>query len=339
MNATAAGSRHSPVTHNLRGNGDWLFVLLFVTVIEILWWSLCWRAGIAPAPHIAAYLAFGAAGLLAALVLRLCFAASAAPASWMSVILGTLLVAVGASFFLPLKYALPQQLPFWLDGPLAFGERQLFGTDPWRIADRLLGWALVPIDRIYGCWLPVQSVVLFSVMMLPPSSRKSQALIAYTLAWFVLGVVAAVLCASAGPIFYDRLLGGHQFAALADRVKAGAWMTRAESDAMWASFASSRPGLIAGMSAMPSLHVAISFWIWLTARALAPRGAPLALAYAFFMWIASVQLGWHYVSDGLAGAIGMLALWLLAARIAQSKRPPSRSSNVRLPPEADIHLR
>jgi membrane-associated phospholipid phosphatase len=161
-------------------------------------------------------------------------------------------------------------------------------------------------------WLPVQSLALFSVMVLPPSSAKSRALIAYSLAWFLLGVVAAVGCASVGPIFYDRLFGGHEFAALADRLGGGAWMVQREADAMWASFASGRPGLVAGISAMPSLHVAISFWLWLTARSLAPRLASFALAYAVFIWIASVQLGWHYVSDGLAGALGMLALWWLA---------------------------
>jgi hypothetical protein len=184
-----------------------------------------------------------------------------------------MLVGLGASAFLPLKYAIPGQVSFWLDSPLAAAERQLFGTDPWRVADGLFGWALVPVDRIYGTWLAVQSLALFSVLLLPPSSQKTRALIAYSLAWFLLGVVAAVLCASAGPIFYDRLLGGHQFAGLAERLSARAWMTRDESDAMWASFASKSPGLVSGMSAMPSMHVAIAFWIWLSSRSLAPRAA------------------------------------------------------------------
>lgn len=283
-----------------------------VTSIEFVWWALCWRAGIAPAPQLATYVALAAAGLLGALALRAAFRPGAERVSWSVLLLGTMLVALGASFFLPLKYAIPGQVPFWLDAPLAFGERELFGTDPWRIIDRLFGWALVPMDRVYGLWLPVQSLVLFSVLLLPPSASKSRALIAYSLAWFLLGVVAAVLCASVGPIFYDRLLGGHEFVALSARISTGGWMASSEADAMWASFASGRPGLVAGISAMPSLHVAISFWIWLTARSLAPRVAPLALAYAVLMWIASVQLGWHYVSDGLAGVLGMLCIWRLA---------------------------
>lgn len=306
----------SPRIGDLRADRNWLSVLAAVTAAETIWWALCWRAGLAPSPRLAAYLALAAAGLLTAFVLRICFAASESGPSWLSVIAGTLLIGLGASFFLPIKYAIPSEVSFWLDGPLAVGERQLFGMDPWQITDALFGWALAPIDRIYGLWLPVQTLVLFSVLLLPPSAGKSRALIAYSLAWFLLGIIAAVLCSSVGPIFYGRLFGTQQFAGLGDRLSAGAWMTRAESDAMWASFASRRPGLVAGMSAMPSLHVAISFWIWLTARTLAPRAAPAALAYAVFVWIASVQLGWHYVSDGLAGAAGMLVIWWLAGKVA-----------------------
>jgi hypothetical protein len=300
----------------VRGERRWLVVLAALTTVELTWWAVCWRARIAPPPPAGTYLVLALAALAAAFALRMAFRPRAARASWSVLLLGTILIALGASLFLPLKYAIPAEVPFWLDVPLAVVERQIFGTDPWRIANGLFGWALVPVDRVYGLWLPLQSLVLFSVMVLPPSSAKSRALIAYSLAWFLLGVVAAVACASVGPIFYDRLLGGHQFAALADRLGGGAWIVQREADAMWASFASGRPGLVAGISAMPSLHVAISFWMWLTARSLAPRLAPFALAYAVFMWVASVQLGWHYVSDGLAGALGMLAVWWLAKWIA-----------------------
>ena len=318
MKASGEGQAKARI-HRLdwHGEGRWLAVLATVTALELGWWALCWRAGIAPAPRFGTYLALTIAALVVALALRMSFRPSAERASWPVLLLATFLIALGASLFLPLKYAIPGQVPFWLDTPLAIGERQLFGTDPWLLANRLFGWALVPVDRVYGLWLPAQSLALFSVILLPASPAKSRALVAYSLAWFLLGVVAAVLCASVGPIFYDRLLGGHQFAGLSERLGSGAWMVRGEADAMWASFASGRAGLVAGISAMPSLHVAISFWIWLALRDLAQRLAPFALAYAIFIWFASVQLGWHYVSDGIAGLFGIVAMWWLAERIVE----------------------
>jgi hypothetical protein len=264
--AAARWRRAWLATGDIHDELPWLSVMALVTAIEAGYWALCARIGIAPMPRIATYVVLAGAGMTAALLLRLLFASGKERASWSVVLVGTLLVGLGASFFLPLKYAIPAQVPFWLDAPLAAGERHLFGTDPWRIADGLFGWALVPVDRIYGTWLPVQCVALFSVLLLPPSLRKSRAIIAYVLAWFILGVVAAVLFASAGPVFYDRLLGGHQFADLRSRLNTGAWMTQSESDAMWGSFESKRPSMVLGMSAMPSIHVAIAVWMWLAAR-------------------------------------------------------------------------
>ena len=290
-----------------------------LTAVELLWWVIAWSVGVAPLPFVATYLALAMSALAAALALRLALRPRARLAPWPALLAGVVVVGLGASLFLPLKYAIPSEVPFWLDLPLAGAERGLFGTDPWQLLDRMLGPALVPVDRFYALWLPVQSLGLFLVMVQPPSPAKSRALVAYSLAWFVLGVVAAVLFSSAGPLFFDRLFGGARFALLGPTLaERGAWIVLAESDAMWNSLASGKPGLVAGISAFPSIHVAISLWLFLVARALAPRAAPFAGAYFLFVWIASVQLGWHYVADGLGGAVGMLALWWLAAPLERA---------------------
>ena len=299
----------------LSGDAAWLAVMAAVTLLEIGWWTVVWSIGIAPAPYLLTYIALAFAGLAAALIVRLIVQPKAASPNWSSVIPATFLVGVGASFFLPLKYAIPKLLPFWLDRPLAHAERALFTADPWLLLDRALGSAVVPIDRVYALWLPTQALVLFLIMLRPPSPAKSRLLIAYVLAWFVLGVVAAIIFSSAGPIFYDRLFGGMSFAPLRASLQGhGAWMVLAESDRMWASLESGRPTIVAGISAGPSIHVAISGGMYLAARQLAPRAASYALFYAAFIWIGSVQLGWHYVTDGLAGTLGMLAIWALSPR-------------------------
>ncbi|MGZ3173781.1 MAG: phosphatase PAP2 family protein [Croceibacterium sp.] len=237
----------------------------------------------------------------------------AASPDWASVLPATALVGLGASLFLPLKYAIPRWIPFWLDQPLAVDERAAFGADPWLILDHLVGWAAAPLDALYALWLPTQALLLFLVILQPASAAKSRVLITYALAWFMLGMVAATLLSSAGPIFHDRVFGGDSFAALHDTLRQrGAWMAIAESDRMWASLASARPGFVAGISAVPSIHVAVSVWMFLAARAMAPRAAPYAAVYVALIWIGSVQLGWHYVSDGVAGALGMIAIWAVS---------------------------
>jgi hypothetical protein len=286
------------------------------TVIEFVWWFIAWSLGIAPAPFVGTYLLLAFGALAVTLAVRLALRRDRPRPTWMSIITATALTGLGASLFLPLKTAIPKEIPFWLDQPLMLAERQLFGADPWLPLDHWIGWSAVPVDHLYALWLPVQGLVLFIVMLEPPSRAKSRALIAYSLAWFLLGVAAATLFSSAGPLFYDRLFGGGEFAAMRETLTSrGAWLALAESDKMWAATGSDPTSFVTGISAFPSMHVAISMWIYLTARALAPRAAIVALGYSAIVWIASVQLGWHYAADGLGGAAGMIALWALADRV------------------------
>ena len=286
------------------------------TTLEFVWWLIAWGAGFAPAPFLGIYLALAFGGVAVAFAIRLAFLRSRPRPTWTAIITGAALTGFGASLFLPLKTAIPKEIPFWLDQPLALAERQLFGTDPWRLLDQAIGWSSVPVDHLYALWLPVQTLVLFMAILEPPSAAKSRALTAYSLAWLLLGVAAATIFSSAGPLFYDRVFGGDEFATLRETLAGrGAWVALAESDKMWAAVGSSERSLVSGISAFPSMHVAISVWIYLTARTLAPRAAKFALIYSAVVWIASVQLGWHYAADGLAGAAGMIALWALAGRV------------------------
>lgn len=302
-------------------DSEWLAVMALLTLAELGWWLTVWSLGIAPTPFIGTYLLLALSGLAIAVVGRLTLYTDRIEPKWAALAVGTLLVAVGASVFLPLKYSIPREIPFWLDKPLMTAESAALGAQPWLLVDRLLGWATKPLDWLYGCWLPTQLLVMNFVMLSRPSRAKSHALIAYSLAWFLLGAVAAVLLSSAGPLFYDRAFGGTEFAQLTASLHGhGAWFTLTESGLMWASIGATHPGLIAGISAMPSIHVAISLWIALTSRMMAPGLTCVAIAYFILVFVGSVLLGWHYVSDGLVGAIGMWGVWWLAGLIIEHLR-------------------
>lgn len=265
---------------------------------------------------VATYVALAFVALAVALGLRPLWRRGEPRASWPTLLAGALLIGISASLFMALKMAIPSLSPFWLDQALADAESSLFGSDPYLLLDALFGRATIVVDRIYGLWLPLQLVVLFSLLAAPPSRAKAQALTSYAAAWFLIGVVGATLLSSAGPIFFDRLFGGDRFAALHQILQArGAWMVLHTSDAMWSAQLSGRPALVAGISAAPSMHIAVSLWILLAARRLAPRAVPLCAAYLAFIWIASVQLGWHYASDGLAGVLAMAGLWWLSGQL------------------------
>lgn len=313
---TAAAPRPSFLSYRLGEDRTWLTVMALVTAVECAWWAVIWHLGLAPAPYLLTYIALAFIALVCALTLRFLLGPRLGSPNWPPLIAGTALLGLGASLFLPLKYAIPQLVPFWVDPALASAERAMFGADPWRVLDGVVGWAVVPMDALYGLWLPIQSLLLFITLTQPPSPAKSRALIAYVLAWFLLGVVAATVFSSAGPIFFDQIFGGATFAGLRETLQnRGAWVVLAESDKMRSAMVSGQPGIVAGISAVPSIHVAISVWIFLLARDTDWRASPYALVYAALIWIGSVQLGWHYVMDGLAGALGMLGIWTLSSSL------------------------
>ena len=303
-----------------------------LTGIELVIWLFAWSDGLAPAPKVATYLALAAAALGIALGLRPLWRGGAPRAAWPVLLLGTFLAGLNASLFMALKFAIPSVIPFWLDRPLASFEAALFGIDPYRLLDSIFGRATVVVDRIYGFWLPVQLVTLFSVVAAPPSAAKSRAVTAYAATWLMVGIVAATLLSSAGPIFFDRLFGGARFGPLHHILTArGASMVLTTSETIWAAQVAGSYTLVSGISAVPSMHVAISLWMLLAARDLAPRVAPLAAAYLVFIWLASVQLGWHYLSDGLIGGAGTIMLWWLSGRLVSRLHPHSRSDSAPAP--------
>ena len=108
-------------------------------------------------------------------------------------------------------------------------------------------------------------------------------------------------------IFFDRLTGSDEFSGL-QAIKAPA--AKMMSDVLWSSYTSHSMIVGNGISAMPSLHVAIAAWMALAIR------KRVMWFYVAAVWIASVHLGWHYVSDGLAGIVGALVIWRFAPRLA-----------------------
>lgn len=320
------GDAHSRDRH-------WLIPLAGIAGLQVVLWWMLWRSGYAPPPMFAAYgllaYVFLAAVGIAVLLVRLFQMMRAgerrplAGAAQMlrdnagriiSAIVAVQLYAFGSAAFSALKFAIPAVVPFWLDRPLAAAEAWLVGMQPWEVSHRLLGWATPAIDFIYASWLPVQIVAFNSLLLLRASPLKTRALVCHSLCWLILGVGGAYLMSSAGPIFYERAIGGDDFAGLAAALRDAPVAVRT-SDMLWRAHAQGTVEVASGISAMPSLHVGMALWLALVLQK--TRLAPIAWVYFGLIGLGSVHLGWHYASDGLVGALGVLALWKLVPVMMQ----------------------
>lgn len=311
---------------------EWLVPVTIIVAIEFLLWWIAYLNGTAYAPMLRAYSTFTfslfalIAGIrIVALVVHMArkgvpeptkrlFAAENMPRAF-AALFGLQLLAMGSSAFAVLKPGIPKVIPFWLDTPLAQAEQwALLGTDPWRLSHWLFGWATPAIDRLYSTFVPSHMIAVVAVLLMPPSSLKSRALITLALTWIVVGILGAYLFSSAGPIFHDLLFGGSRFAELTTVLRAEAPITVQTAAVLWNAYAFDHPLMVNGISAMPSMHVALTLWLALILHR--TRFAVLGWAYYGFIWLGSVHLGWHYFSDGLVASLAVLALWHLAPKLA-----------------------
>lgn len=202
--------------------------------------------------------------------------------------------------FMWVKPLLNYLVPFGADPLLADLDRLLFfGHEPWSGLQIL---AFPGAGIIYHpLWFVAIVTSLLLVAKASPSPERSAVLVCYFALWSLAGPIIHMLLPAAGPIFYERLGYGDRFASINYGPE-----TREVADYLWSIYASKSFGSGSGISAMPSMHVTMSTWTVIATQALAPRYRWLAAAFWALILALSVALGWHYVVDGIVGAIAAL---------------------------------
>jgi hypothetical protein len=220
--------------------------------------------------------------------------------------IGVLLVACQIAVLNWTKVMMPLITGYWADLTFASLDRLLLGQDAWRLSHQLFGQFTPVIDRLYGLWAPIKFTVLLVILCLPASPRKAQALTAYFIT-MASGALGQYLGASVGPIFYELFQLGDQFR----DIPVSPWVA-AGRDYLWSDYLKGGGRIGGGISAMPSMHVAIALWMALAGRALLSRLQFIGWAYFALVLVGSVHLGWHYAVDGLVSCAFTLAAWKLA---------------------------
>ena len=214
------------------------------------------------------------------------------------------------------KSMMPLIADFWADQSLADVDAALFGRDPWPLFRA--GWLMPLYGYLYLLWFPVTFVTLGFVAF----SRRdlSPVVVAFIATLVIGGTLGQYLLPSAGPIFYERIGLGPRFAEL---VATNHFSFNRVSDYLWMHYQARDASLGTGISAMPSVHVALATWTacaWY--RVWRPLTVP-AVIYAAGIWAASIASGWHYSTDGLAGMLVALACFYLAHRFGGIPHRPA----------------
>lgn len=207
--------------------------------------------------------------------------------------------------FMWLKPLLNVYVPFRADPLLASLDKMLFlGHDPWT----LLSWAnLSGAGLLYHpVWFIAIIVALLTAQSAKPSPEKSALILTYFILWTVVAPLIHCLMPAAGPLFYERLGYGPRFSGLVPGPE-----TRMVFDWLWQSYSHGPRYEGNGISAMPSMHVAMSSWVLLVAWVQARRWFVPALGFHVMICTLSMALGWHYATDGLVSGIATALVYTI----------------------------
>ena len=232
-----------------------------------------------------------------------------------------LLFAMMFSVFTSFKSMIPEINPFSFDPLFAKIDAALhFGRQPWELLFPVLKIALLTtiLSFIYKTWFVAKFCVLYwQAFSTRNPNLRAQFFITYMLVWILNGTILATLLSSAGPCFFGAVTGleDNPFAPLISFLHQSneilpVWDLFAQ-DYLWRAYEDHSITLFSGISAMPSMHISLSFLFALLGWAHGRKTGIFFTVYLVLMMIGSVHLGWHYAIDGYVGMITTYIVWKL----------------------------
>lgn len=227
-------------------------------------------------------------------------------------------VGVFSGVFTGMKSLLNDVVGFHADVMLANLDAAIHGgVDPWKLLQPVLGhhWVTRGVQHLYlsGWTFFLLTFTAAAALSTKLAHLKMRFFVTYFATWVLLGNVLAPAFMSGGPVYYAELTGdGARFGGLMNYLSFSEGMVNssvAVRDLLWSMHAQRDVQLGTGISAFPSLHVAMVTLFAFTAFHLDRRLGWGMVAFAVAILLGSVHLGWHYAIDGYVSAAVVAALW------------------------------
>ncbi len=252
-----------------------------------------------------------------------------------AVILLTIGLLLVFSAFTTFKFKIPDIVPFYADRWAADLDAFLHGRDTWQLAHAVWpeAWSGF-IELSYSwVWLCYWFGTPVFVLLWMPRNRVKLYLWSLLLTFIICGTLLATLYSSVGPIFYAEFLHDARYAGLTDSLEALQMESvRNYAGYLLASYRDQKTVMGTGISAIPSMHVAVvTLNAWLFSSINRWAGS-IAWAFCILILFSSVYTGWHYAVDGYMSLLAVTTIWFAVRRVhlAQTVKPKTRSTGLQV---------
>ncbi|UIJ71798.1 phosphatase PAP2 family protein [Aurantimonas sp. HBX-1] len=228
------------------------------------------------------------------------------------------------ALFAHFKVNIPAMRPFSWDATFTAWDRTIFlGDLPYQWLSLVMSHplAIFLTSAAYTAWFFIMcSSFLACAFMTTKTELRTHYLIAFFLVWLVEGNFLALVFSSAGPCYY-ALLGlapdPYQplMAALHHASLSYPMDLLSTQQRLWSGYIGE--GMPVGISAMPSVHNGVAVLMALAAWQVSRSLGIVFAVYAFWIFVGSISLAWHYAVDGLVALPVTLAIWVVSGLVAR----------------------
>jgi hypothetical protein len=211
------------------------------------------------------------------------------------------------------------------------------GVHPWQLLQSLLGYPRVTtaLNFFYNLWFFLLIFIFFwQALTFHLPRLRLQFLLTFFLSWIVIGHIFATFFSSAGPCYYGAVIGREQenpYAELMNYLQQAnevspVWVVKTQA-LLWQTYEEHNlmPG--SGISAMPSMHVAMAALFTFLAVQLGRPYNFLFTAYLIVIVFGSVHLAWHYAVDAYVAILLTYGIWRFSGLVVRNLETEKNSAH------------
>lgn len=233
-------------------------------------------------------------------------------------------IAIFMPTFTAVKSAIPLFNTYSWDQTFIDWDMAIHGDDAWRVLQPFFGtpWITSIMSYVYHAWfLLIYIGPICVALYVRDRELRLRFFLGFLMTWTIVGMISAIIFASVGPAFLEPIVGNDHFREqmeyLHKAAETNTVLVLEVQRLLLEWYQAADYGLGRGITAMPSMHVALCVLYFLAMNQIDKRLGLIFLAFLILIMIGSVHLAYHYAVDGYVSIVATMVIWWATKPLAK----------------------